>query len=289
MKHFCFSMALLLALVSCSNDNEFTPEEKACEVVFSVSALGVEVEPMSRASVPASDVLTNIHYYIKNKTTNQVFTGTQVSSSADFGTIKLWLSAGTYEATFFGYGANNTSGSATMYVHKDSDSPRISLKNKDSFIYTDDISIGESTTNVDVNLTRLNGALIVRLNDEIPSEIGDIKVSFNYFPEWLISSERATYEGNFGESTAHSEKLTIKNSAVEEYAFYILPQSERTIKLTIYDTANKELGSASVVVSFYQNKKTIIEGNILDIITQKPFAITVSDEWGDDVVVPLEK
>ena len=66
MKQFCFSMVLLLALVSCSNDNEFTPEEKACEVVFNLSTLDVEVQPMSRATVSASDVLTNIHYYVKN-------------------------------------------------------------------------------------------------------------------------------------------------------------------------------------------------------------------------------
>lgn len=290
MKHLCFTMALLLALVSCSNDNEFTSEEKACEVMFNVSTLDVEVEPMSRATVVASDALTDIHYFIKNTVTNQVYTGTQTLSSAgaDFGTIKLWLAAGTYEAKFFGYGTNNTSGSASMYIPNGSNSPQISLKNKDSFLFSEEITIEEETTNVDVNLTRLNGALIVRLNDEIPSEIGDIKVSFSYFPIWLISDEKATYEGSFGESTAFSDELTIKNSSVEEYTFYVLPQTQRTIKLTIYDTADNELGSTSVVASFYRNRKTIIEGNILDIISQKPFAITVTDDWGEDVVVPLQ-
>ena len=91
MKQFCFSMVLLLALVSCSNDNEITPEEKACEVMFNVSTLDVEVQPMSRATVPASDALTNIHYYVKNTSTNKVFQGTQTLANAgsEFGTIKL--------------------------------------------------------------------------------------------------------------------------------------------------------------------------------------------------------
>lgn len=290
MKHFYLSIVLLLALVSCSNENEFTPEEKGCEVAFRVSTLDVEVEPMTRATVDASEVLTHVHYYIKNTSTNQVYSGTQTLTNAgsDFGTIKMFLVAGTYKVVFFGYGTNNSGGSASMYVDNNSNEPRISLKNKDSFICTQEVTIGQETTNVDINLNRLNGALVIRLNDEVPSEIGNIKVSFNYFPVWLISDEKATYEGNYGESTAFSDNLTIENSAIEEYIFYVLPQTQRTIKLTIYDNSNKELGSASVVASFYKNKRTIIEGNILDIISQKEFAVTVTDDWGDDVVVPLD-
>ena len=290
MKQFCFSMVLLLALVSCSNDNEITPEEKACEVMFNVSTLDVEVQPMSRATVPASDALTNIHYYVKNTSTNKVFQGTQTLANAgsEFGTIKLWVPVGTYEATFFGYGTNNTSGQALMYVHKDTQSPRISLKNKDSFIFTDDVSVDEETSNIDVNLTRLNGALVIRLNDEIPSDIGKIKVSLNYYPEWIISDGKAFYEGNDGFATSFSDELTIKNSSVEEYIYYVLPQTGRSVTLTLFDSSGAELGSTSVAVSFYQNRKTIVEGNLLDIISQKPFAITVTDDWGEDVVVPLE-
>lgn len=284
-----FAMVLLLALVSC-NEEVIVPKEQMQEVCFNVATLDVEVEPMTRATVGASEVLTNIHYYIKNTTTNQVYSGTQTltNAGADFGTIKMFLVAGTYEVKFFGYGTNNSSGSALMYIDNDSQEPRINLKNKDSFLCTQEISIEQGTTNVDINLTRLNGALVIRLNDEIPSEIGDIKVSFSYFPLWLISSEKATYEGNYGESTAFSDNLTISNSAVEEYTFYVLPQTQRTIKLTIYDNSNKELGSTSVVASFYKNKRTIIEGNILDIISQKEFAVTVTDDWDEDVVVPLE-
>ena len=291
MKQFCFSMVLLLALVSCSNDNEITPEEKACEVMFNVSTLDVEVQPMSRATVPASDALTNIHYYVKNTSTNKVFQGTQTLANAgsEFGTIKLWLPVGTYEATFFGYGTNNTSGQALMYVHKDTQSPRISLKNKDSFIFYDDVTIDNETRNVDVNLTRLNGALVIKLNDEIPSDIGKIKVALNYYPEWIVENEKAIYEGNSGLATQFSDELTIKNSSVEEYTFYVLPQTGCSATLTLYDSSGAELGSTSVAVSFYKNRKTIVEGNLLDIISQKPFAITVTDEWGDDVVVPLEK
>ena len=139
-----------------------------------------------------------------------------------------------------------------------------------------------------MNLTRLNGALVIRLNDEIPSDIGKIKVSLNYYPEWIISDGKAIYEGNDGFATSFSDELTIKNSSVEEYIYYVLPQTGRSVTLTLFDSSGAELGSTSVAVSFYQNRKTIVEGNLLDIISQKPFAITVTDDWGEDVVVPLE-
>lgn len=84
-------MALLFALVSCNNNNEITPDEKVCEVSFNVSTLNVSVEPMSRATSPASDVLTNISYCVKNTVTKKVYEGTQslTNAGSDFGIIKL--------------------------------------------------------------------------------------------------------------------------------------------------------------------------------------------------------
>lgn len=290
MKRFYFSMVLLLTFVSCSNDNEIAPKEMVREVVFNVSALNVDVKPMSRATVPASNALTNIHYYVKNTSTNKVFQGSQAlaTDGSEFGKIKLWLPTGTYEAIFFGYGTNNINGNASMYIHKDTKSPRVSLKNKDSFIFVENITIGDKTNNIDANLTRLNGALVIKLNDEIPNDIGEIRISLNYYPEWIVSDEKAIYEGNSGASTAFSDELTIKDSSVEEYTFYVLPQLGRSVTLTLYDSLGAELGSTSVDVSFYQNKKTIIEGSLLNIVSQKPFEINVTDDWGDNVIVPLE-
>ena len=73
MKHLCLSVAFLLALISCSNDNEVVPTEKVHEVEFSVSTLDVDVEPISRATVPASDILTNITYCVVNTSTQKVY------------------------------------------------------------------------------------------------------------------------------------------------------------------------------------------------------------------------
>lgn len=283
-------MALLFALVSCNNNNEITPDGKVCEVSFNVSTLNVSVEPMSRATSPASDVLTNISYCVRNTVTKKVYEGTQslTNAGSDFGIIKLWLPLGNYEATFFGYGEKNVNGSAIMYYDDDYNSLWVDVKNKDSFIKTEEVTIEQDMTNIDMNLTRLNGALVIRLTDEIPTDIGKIEMNLGYFPRWSVYDEQAYYEGNDGLTTKFTDELTISNSLVDEYEYYVLPQTNRSVDFTIYDKAGAKLGSTSVRVDFYQNRRTIVSGNLLDIISQKPFSITVTDDWEDDVVIPLQ-
>lgn len=291
MKQLFLSMVLLLGLVACSNDNEISPvNEKGHEVVFNVSTLDVSVEPMSRATSPASDVLTNISYCVKNTVTKKVYEGTQslANAGSDFGIIKLWLPFGNYEVTFLGYGEKNVNGSAMMYYDNDYNALWVNVKNKDSFIESQEISIEQETAKIDINLKRLNGALVVRLSDEIPTDIGKIEVNLGFFPKWSVSDEKAYYEGNDGLTTKFTDELTISNSLVDEYVYYVLPQTNRSVNFTIYDKAGAKLGSTSVQVDFYQNRRTIVSGNLLDIISQKPFSITVTDDWEDDVVIPLQ-
>lgn len=290
MKHLFLVTGLLLALVSCSNDNEISHEPEMCEVSFRISSLDVSVEPMTRATVPAKNALTNIHYFVKNKTTGKYTIGTQTATTAgnDFGTIKMWLAKGEYETTFFGYGSANADGTASMYYEESYHALWLTLKNKDAFINKNEVTIDNKTSDIGSELTRLNGALVIRLNDNIPADIGKVKVSFAYFPKWSVDDERATYEGNDGFATKRTDYLTISNSQIEEYVFYVLPKTNVTVSLTIYDTSGGELGTTSVVVSFFKNKRTIIEGNLLDVINQTPFSIMVTDDWEEDVVVPLQ-
>lgn len=210
MKKLFISASLLLAIVSCSTDETIEQQDKLQEVTFNVSALNVSVEPISRATVLAKNVLTNIHYFVKNKATGKYSIGTQTVTTAgnDFGTIKMWLSKGEYETTFFGYGNTNVDGDASMFYDQSYHASWLYLNNKDAFINKNEVSINNETSNVESELTRLNGALVIRLNDNIPADIGKVKVSFAYFPKWSVDDERATYEGNDGLATKHTDYLT---------------------------------------------------------------------------------
>lgn len=290
----CVSLACLAA---CNKDDDLgTPEAEKVQVNFNVKTLGVDVQPMNAkmksvsTRAAATSILTNIQYYLKNTTTGKVYSGEQTLTGAgdDFGNIALWIPAGTYQMVFFGYGTANPTGTAQMYVETDYNRAMITLKDKDAFYLKTEKTISVEDSQVDINLTRLNGKLVVKLNDVVPSDIKKIKARIAYFPLFNTQTETASYEGNSGYASIMESYLTIEDGNVNEFGFYLLPQTGRTLTLSIYDDAGVELGATSVSVSFYRNKRTIVEGNLLDVISQKPFVVMVSDEWDSDVNVPLQ-
>lgn len=286
----------LACLTACSKDNGFTNDEaRNVKVKFNVQTLNVDVQPMAASKImgtraTASEVLTNIHYALKNTTTGKWYSGEQTLASAgnDFGNVDLWIPAGMYDVTFFGYGTNNATGSASMQVEKDYNKTYVNVKDKDSFIHSFQTTIADANTPVGVNLLRLNGRLVVKLNDVIPSEIKKIKVRLAYYPRYDVALKQATYESSNGFASIKESYLTVQNSTVDEFGFFMLAQSGISLTLSIFDESDVELGSYSTTVSVHQNKRTIVQGNILDVINQKPFDITVSDEWDTDINVPLQ-
>ncbi|NDV63773.1 hypothetical protein D0T60_00670 [Bacteroides sp. 224] len=288
----------MVAFCACSNENGIEDYTEDVQVSLSVNALDVDVQPMNQPMLrssgtrtDASSVLTNIHYYLKNTVTGKTYSGEQRKSdigSSEFGNISLWIPAGTYQMIFFGYGTNNSNGTASMYIQNDYDRAMVNLKNKDSFYLKTGKTIDAENNQIDVNLSRLNGKLIIRLNDDVPSDIKKIKAKMSYYPVFNTQNETVTYEGSSGVASVMESYLTIENESVNEFGFYLLPQTGRTLILSVYDESDNELGSCSVTVSFYKNKKTIVEGNLFDVITQKPFVVTVSDEWDEDIVVPIQ-
>lgn len=290
----CMSLA---CLASCSKENDLeSPEAEKIQVNFNVKTLDVDVQPMSAkmksvsTRAAANTILTNIQYYLKNTTTGKVYSGEQAlaGSGDNFGNIALWIPAGTYQLVFFGYGTTNSTGTAQMYVETDYNRAMINLKDKDAFYLKIEKTIGVEDSQVDVNLARLNGKLVIKLNDIVPSDIKKIKARITYFPLFNTQTEIATYEGTSGTASIMESYLTIENGNVNEFGFYLLPQTGRTLTLSIYDDLGTELGTTSVPVSIYRNKRTIVEGNLLDVINQKTFVVTVSDEWDSDMVVPIQ-
>ena len=55
-----------------------------------------------------------------------------------------------------------------------------------------------------------------------------------------------------------------------------------------HDADDAEIGETHVKFQISKNRRTISHGNLLDVIKQKPFTITISDDWGTDVDVPLK-
>ncbi|OCW94279.1 hypothetical protein A9168_07450 [Macellibacteroides sp. HH-ZS] len=301
MKNLFIIMALAaMTLTSCSQEEPtLESSEKLVQVKFNVKALDINVEPMNTRSITrstsnaSSSSLTYIQYYLQNITTGKLYTGEQKLSivGSEFGTIPLWVPAGTYNFAFMGYGENNPAGSASMYIAESPTSPNsyIDVKDKDVFYnITSSAAISTTDTLVDINISRLNAKLVLRLNDTIPSQISKIKAKITYFPRFNLNTNYATYNNTTGAATSTESFLTITNGVVNEFGFFVLPQSNATLTLTVYDDSSTELGAYAMKVAFYKNRRTIVDGNLLDVINQKPFEITVSEDWGDDFQVPLK-
>ena len=178
---------LMLGLAACIKDNDpVSPQVENVQVKFNVKALDVGIQPLdapltrsggSRAA--ASAVLTEIQYYLKNKATGKTYMGTQALSTVgadEFGTIPLWVPPGTYLLVFVGVGADNPTGTVKMYDEKDYNKVMVGLHDRDAFYLRTETTIGKETGQIDVNLFRMNGKLVIKLNDVVPVEIKKIKV-----------------------------------------------------------------------------------------------------------------
>jgi hypothetical protein len=301
MKKKIIYLMFLSCLLSCSknDDVEDLAEAEKVQVLFSVKTLNVDVQPMDSPQLKSLDtksaansILTDIHYYFFNTSNSELVTsGSQSinSDAANFGKLSIMLTPGTYNAIFIGNTANNQGGTFSMNLGTVlSSASGVSVTDKEVFYTNTTYTITPNSTSENVDLSRLVGKLILRLTDtNIPSYIGKINAQFNYLPRFLpMYNESATNPTGGGSDL--NKDLSFTDSQISEMDVFLLPQTLRTLKITIYDEDNKELASTQVIFSIYSNKRTIIQGNILDVINQKDFNITVSDEWDSDVIVPIQ-
>lgn len=270
------AIALVLATSACSKTQEPQSEELV-KVTFNVSTLDVYSEPMTKSSVNASDGLTRIDYVIMNNATTKTGTQTIEESPDEFGTIELWLSPGTYTAQIAGFaGDGQLYKSGTDYL--------LSTYNSDTFFCKETLTI-DSGNAYSIKLERLTGQLVIDITDEsVSNDIKGYSVEFMPYPTYYIKTGVTT-----SPSSRITQNINVQDGTFPDFTYFTFQApiaQELTIKLVASD--DSVLGQTIVGYNIYPNKKTIIRGNILDVITQKGLTITYNDEWGTDVIVPLQ-
>lgn len=274
----CFILcAFALALVSSSCAKTERPV-KPVKVTFNVRGLDVNVEPMTKSTF-ASDGLTKIQYAIFNSSTTK--TGTQVSTDTGFGVIELWLSPGTYTAYFAattdtdkGMVLDNASSSSADYY--------IAENNADVFFAGKSLTIAASTNEYNFELSRLAGQLVIDLTDDnVPDEIAKATANFPNASHYNIKKSTATA------SQMKSCDIPINGGAFDDMSQFLFPAASQSVTISLLDENGGVLGSTSVNYDIIKNKRTIIRGDILDIVTQKGLSVTYNDTWDDDNVVTL--
>lgn len=286
----------LVCFTACSKDNGLVNNEaKKVEVKFNVQALNVDVQPMNVSKsigtrAEANSVLTDIQYYFFNTETNEKVSGSQSSLSTDgvFGQISVLLSPGHYDAIFLGNTANNAGGTFSVNLGDNITSgSAFSVFDKEVFYLKTTYDITSATKSEEVDLSRVVGKLVLQLNDKsIPSDVSRIGVSFDYLPRFRPMYNESTTT-TIGYHETFNKDLVFTSSQIDELGVFLLPQQSKTMTITTYDSKNNPLGSTHVVFSIYSNKRTVVQGNLFDVLNGRGFTITVTDTWDADVIIPL--
>lgn len=246
----------------------------------------------TRASVEASESsLNEIRYWIYDANTATEYKGSQTLAEAgeDFGKLKISLTTGTrYYILFWGFNGNHKDGSFYFDAPEGySSSTYFSAYDKDVFykyVNESSIAITSATKNIDVELTRITGELVVQLTDtEIPNDIASVDISFyrltSYYPDWGQARNMVELKKNFVKDGASFKPIDL----------FLLPEpTARPLQLTAYDASKQAIGTATVYVPIYSNRRSVVTGSLANIFSGKEFSVKVDEEWGSDYNVTIE-
>lgn len=286
----CLSLA---CITSCTKDETESLSNNEVQVQFNVKTLNVDVEPIvrTRTTSTASSVLNSLQYWFYNGTTRKIIQGSQsLATDGDkFGTLSLMLSPGDYYGMIWGTNANNADGTFSIAMGDSyTSTSKFTMFDKEVFFNNTKYTITAATKNQDVTLSRLVGKLVLKLTDtSIPTDVAKIKISFGYYKRWAIYDDEATTDAQ-GFQDDFSKELTYSSTSIDEFDLFMLPQSNKTMIISIFDASGNQMASTNVPFSIYKNKRTVISGNLFDVLNQRPFTVNVVDTWDEDVNVPLQ-
>ncbi len=275
MKRFLFAFLTVFMAMSC---NKVAPDDAGdlIDVNFNVSTMSVTNEPITRASTPAADILKMIYYRITASDGTEVKSGYQYEGDG-FGTISARIPAGSYSVVFWG-----SLSDAGGYMKTDND---LQTNGADIFYYGATITISESTKTVDIVLARQTGRVTVEILDTKPADVGQIKIEFYGNNIWTIGT--TSYSMQDGSFTDQPGPNAAGGYDPIWHAFFPTGNAYANVIITLYDPSGHEMGSVNVPVDIYQNRNTIVRGNLFDAVMGRSFQILVNDEWGDDNVVTI--
>jgi hypothetical protein len=301
------SVLLAVALfASCSSSvSDLTDQDvpgKEILVSFNVSKLNVSSEDMdqsttakkaphlvSRAATesqdpkPISEVLKKIGYRItgtSNKSGSVSYDPQTESAPDDFGKLQISLLPGENSLLFYGIG-KDSQGSFTL---SESDGHNIyEGSNTELFVYQDRVTVSSSQKDFEVPLQRKSAQIVIQITDAVPAQVAKVKYSVT------VPSKYDEYNGIYKNQVTDELYPTIANSKLQDLQYNVtLPHNAATLQIDVIGTDGSSLGSTTLSVPVYQNRRSIVSGELFSLIGDKQLSVTVDDTWGDDVTVPLK-
>ncbi len=287
-----FSMLLLL-LTSCSKSMEDeTPISKPISVTFNLNPLTVNVEPLSsKARVQTraantADVVSSISYYIYNATTSNIvakgsssYTPGVDAVPVDFGKVTIKLVPGTYKVIFYAQGK----GKGYFYANNFSDKlyydSYFKMSDKEVFYYTGDLTVSAESTNFDINLPRMGGLMRVNILDDLIPDVKKVTVTISEYNRWYCLGSSGTDLQYF---VTNTYEATLGATKMDVFDYYVTRPQNITVTIKVLGVNDVVLFEKQLTVPIYDNRRSIISGNLFSTIGNKDLTITVNDLWGED-------
>jgi hypothetical protein len=297
MKVLKFIPLALLLLVSCNKEDVLNQEEQNYPITFNVSSLDVDYQPFLRAapeistragtSEPIYEKFQTLEYFGYRERV-QTFKGTQAYNASepnDFGNVKAQAPAGTYYLGFFG--VSNGVGDYRINIS--------SVLGENDYIETNgreiwykeikESEITASDNNIDIEMTRKTGRITLNITDQVPANVKRVGIEIYYRSRYRISDGTTPTYTN---TTNYTANIPINNNQLGTFEFNCFPNTNAIVNMYIYDSSNIELDKRELTLNVYENRKTIITGELFNNVSGKGFSITVSDDWGEDNIVEIE-
>lgn len=281
---------MLAVMLLCGCSKQELPENKANEIpiTFNVSTLNVDTQPMSRTASSGTvlgDVVNSISYYIFDSRSKLVSYGVSAFKPGvdpipdGFGTIRVKLMPGEYKVIIYALGK----GRGYFNINGINDGlnaeSHFLMADKEVFYFTDNMTVGTSTTDFNINLPRISSLLRINITDDLTPDVKKVVIGFHAYEKWSFMTPGIWELTN---SSPRTYNATLGETKMEEFDYYVVRPQEMLVSIKILGVNELLLGEKKITVSLYENRRTIISGELFNTIGNKDFTITVNDLWGED-------
>lgn len=294
IKKFNLMAVVILAAFlsgSCSDNEQLIEPQTEISVTFNVSTLNVGTQPMSRATNSGADlwdVVNTIGYYIYNNT-DYYLQRSGISSFVpgveqvpdNFGQITEKLMPGSYQAVFYAIGKGN--GTLTFTgTDQINSGTSISYKDKEVFYYHENFTVAAESNMIEINMPRKSAMLKIDITDELTSDIGKVTYTISDGCIWNI------YYSKNDRSTTYTYEASKTNNKLDLFEYYFsFPNKDASISIAIYDKSETLIGKKDLTIPLFENRRTIISGELFSSLGSNDINIIIDDVWGEDVNIPI--
>ena len=275
--YFLFSLLLLTACEKAVIDD--------ADDLGNVRLSFVPTSSDTRATVAIGDYFTKLNVMLFDADGAKVFdkVRTQTAEDANFGTLNLSLTAGTYTVVAVGHSSavSSTIKSPDMVQFTAKDGEKLT----DTFCYCGRVTIGEDGGTHELRMNRVTAMVRFRLTDEqLPQSFARLKVDY--------SGGSANFNPTTFEGCTKSNQSESRTAPAAEYYFFTFPYLARSgyLKMTLSALTSDGTVLTQKTISdvpVTRNRITTYSGTLFDDapgdITQTAFGLSVNPEWeGED-------